>query len=161
MEDEVKQRKLEHVNIALEQDISIPQRASWNDVHFVHQALPEVNLDEIDTSVRFLGHTLRYPIFISSLTGGHPDVTNINRNLAQAAEHYGLALGVGSQRAAIINPAVASSYSVTRDHAPSAFLIANIGAPQLIPQSRHVPFTLVQVQSAIDMTCGDVQAAAF
>ncbi len=151
MEDEVKQRKLEHVNIALKQDVSVPQHANWNDIHFVHQALPEVDLDEIDTSVTFLGHTLRYPIFISSLTGGHPDVTTINRNLAQAAERYGLALGVGSQRAAIINPAVASSYSVTRDHAPSTFLIANIGAPQLIPQTRHVPFTLAQVQSAIDM----------
>ena len=158
MEDEVKQRKLEHVNIALEQDISVPQRANWNDIHFVHQALPEVDLDEIDTSVTFLGHTLRYPIFISSLTGGHPDVTTINRNLAQAAQQYGLALGVGSQRAAIINPAVASSYSVTRDHAPNAFLIANIGAPQLISQSRHAPFTLTQVQSAIDMIRADALA---
>src|SRR2546421_7825024 len=142
MTEEVKQRKIEHVGIALGQDISAQQRANWNDIQFVHQALPEVDLDEIDTSVTFLGHTLRYPIFISSLTGGHPDVTNINRNLAQAAEHYGLALGVGSQRAAIINPAVASSYSVTRDHAPSTFLVANIGAPQLILQNRHVPFTL-------------------
>jgi isopentenyl-diphosphate delta-isomerase len=151
MQDKVKQRKIEHVNIALEQDISVPQRANWSDVQFVHQSLPEVDLNEIDTSVTFLGHTLRYPIFISSLTGGHPDLTNINRNLAQAAQHYGLALGVGSQRAAIVNPAVASSYAVTREHAPSAFLIANIGAPQLISQAGHAPFTLAQVQSAIDM----------
>jgi isopentenyl-diphosphate delta-isomerase len=151
MQDNVKQRKIEHVNIALEQDISVPQRANWSDVHFVHQSLPEVDLDDIDTSVTFLGHTLRYPIFISSLTGGHPDLTNINRNLAQAAQQYGLALGVGSQRAAILNPAVASSYAVTREHAPSAFLIANIGAPQLISQASHAPFTLAQVQSAIDM----------
>ncbi len=151
MEDEVKQRKLEHVTIALEQGISVPQLANWNDIHFVHQALPEVNMDEIDTTVTFLGYPLRYPIFISSLTGGHPDVVTINRNLAQAAEHYGLALGVGSQRAAIINPAVAASYAVTRDHAPNALLIANIGAPQLIPQNHHAPFTLAQVQSAIAM----------
>jgi hypothetical protein len=110
-----------------------------------------VNLDEVDTSVKFLGHTLRYPIFISSLTGGHPDVTSINRNLARAAEEYGLALGVGSQRAGIINPEVAASYAVTRQHAPHTFLIANIGAPQLIEQSRHAAFTLEQVQRAIDM----------
>src|SRR5947199_2452528 len=115
MEDEVKQRKIEHVNIALEQDVSVPQRANWNDIHFVHQALPEVDLDEVDTSVNLLGHTLRYPIFISSLTGGHPDVTNINRNLARVAEQYGLALGVGSQRAAIVNPEVVPSYAVTRE----------------------------------------------
>src|SRR5579883_2795321 len=151
MSEEVQQRKIEHVSIALGQDVSVPQRANWNDIQFVHQALPEVDLDSIDTSVTFLGHTLRYPLFISSLTGGHPDVTRINQNLAQAAEHYGLALGVGSQRAAIVNPGVSDSYSITREQAPNAFLIANIGAPQLIPQQRHAPFTLEQVQRAIDM----------
>jgi isopentenyl-diphosphate delta-isomerase len=151
MSDEIKQRKIEHVTIALEQDVSVPQRANWNDVQLVHQSLPEVDLDDVDTSVSFLGNTLRYPIFISSLTGGHPDVTHINQNLARAAEQYGLALGVGSQRAAIANPDLASSYAVTRDNAPHAFLIANIGAPQLIPQTRHAPFTFEQIQRAIDM----------
>ncbi len=96
MTDEVRQRKIEHVSVALGQDVSVAQRASWNDIQFVHQALPEVDLDAIDTSVTFLGHHLRYPIVISSLTGGHPDVTSINRNLARAAERYGLVLGVGS-----------------------------------------------------------------
>ncbi|MFL5624261.1 MAG: type 2 isopentenyl-diphosphate Delta-isomerase [Ktedonobacteraceae bacterium] len=151
MTDEVKQRKIEHVSTALGQDVSAPQRANWNDVQFVHQALPEVDLDEIDTSVTFLGHKLRYPIFMSSLTGGHPDVIVINRNLARAAEEYGLALGVGSQRAAIVNPDVTSSYAVTRENAPHAFLIANIGAPQLIPQARHPAFTFAQAQQAVDM----------
>ncbi len=151
MTDEIKQRKIEHVSIALGQDVSVPQHANWNDIRFVHQALPEVNLDEIDTSVTFLGRTLRYPIFISSLTGGHPDVLAINANLARAAEEYGVALGVGSQRAAIVNPEVASSYAVTRENAPKAFLIANIGAPPLIPQAHHAAFTLEQAQRAIDM----------
>src|SRR5437868_715347 len=151
MTDEVKQRKIEHVSVALGQDVSVPQRANWGDIQFVHQALPEVDLDEINTSVNFLGHSLRYPIFISSLTGGHPDVMSINRNLARAAEHYGLALGVGSQRAGIINPDVAATYAVTRQHAPNTFLIANIGAPQLIAQPRHPAFTLEQVEQAINM----------
>jgi isopentenyl-diphosphate Delta-isomerase len=158
MTDEVKQRKIEHVNIALGQDISVAQRANWNDVQFVHQALPEVDLDEIDTSVTFLGHTLRYPIFISSLTGGHHDVISINRNLARAAEHYGLALGVGSQRAAIVNPEVISSYAITREHAPNTFLIANIGAPQLIAQPRHAPFTIEQVKHAVTMIAANALA---
>src|SRR5437763_15013192 len=151
MSDEVKKRKIEHVSIALGQDVSVAQRANWNDIQFVHQALPEVDLEKIDTSVTFLGHGLRYPIFMSSLTGGHPDVTSINRNLARAAEHCGLALGVGSQRAAIVNPDVASTYAVTRQHAPHAFLIANIGAPQLIAQARHPAFPLEQARQAIDM----------
>ena len=151
MSDEVKQRKIEHVNIALGQDISVAQSANWNDVQFVHQALPEVDLDEIDTSVSFFGHGLRYPIFISSLTGGHDDVTSINRNLARAAEHYGLVLGVGSQRAGIVNPEVISSYAITREHAPKTYLIANIGAPQLIAQAHHAPFTIEQVEHAVTM----------
>jgi isopentenyl-diphosphate Delta-isomerase len=151
MTDEVKQRKIEHVNIALGQDISVAQSANWNDVQFVHQALPEVDLDDIDTSVSFLGHRLRYPIFISSLTGGHDDVTAINRNLARAAEYYGLAFGVGSQRAGIVNPEVISSYAITREHAPKTFLIANIGAPQLIAQAHHAPFTIEQVEHAVTM----------
>nr|BBH89168.1 type 2 isopentenyl-diphosphate Delta-isomerase [Thermosporothrix sp. COM3] len=151
MTDEVKQRKLEHVKIALEEDVAVPQRANWNDVHFVHQSLPEVNLDAIDMSVEFLGQRLRYPIFISSLTGGHPDVTTINRNLARAAEEYGLALGVGSQRAALVNAEVEGSFAITRQQAPHAFLIANIGAPQLIAQEGHPAFTLEQIQRAISM----------
>ncbi len=158
MNEEVKQRKIEHVSVALGQDVSVAQRANWNDIQFVHQALPEVDLDEIDTSVTFLGRKLRYPIFISSLTGGHPDVTSINANLARAAEYYGLALGVGSQRAAIVNPDVSNSYAVTRQQAPNTFLIANIGAPQLIKQARHEPFTLEQVQRAIDMIGADALA---
>jgi isopentenyl-diphosphate Delta-isomerase len=113
--------------------------------------LPEVDLDEIDTSVTFLGHKLRYPIFMSSLTGGHNDVISINRNLARAAEHYDLALGVGSQRAGIVNPEVTNSYAITREHAPNTFLIANIGAPQLIAQSGHAPFTIEQVERAVSM----------
>ncbi|GHO54200.1 type 2 isopentenyl-diphosphate Delta-isomerase [Ktedonobacter robiniae] len=151
MTDEVKQRKIEHVNIALERDVSAPQQANWSDIRLVHQALPEVDLDAVDTSVEFLGQRLRYPLFISSLTGGHPDVLTINRNLARAAEEYGLALGVGSQRAAIVNPEVSDSFAVTREQAPHAFLIANIGAPQLIAQERHAPFTIEQVQRATAM----------
>ena len=158
MSDEVKQRKIEHVNIALGQDISVAQSANWNDVQFVHQALPEVDLDEIDTSVSFFGHRLRYPIFISSLTGGHDDVTSINRNLARAAEHYGLALGVGSQRAGIVNPEVIGSYAITREHAPKTYLIANIGAPQLIAQAHHAPFTIEQVEHAITMISANALA---
>lgn len=151
MADEVQQRKVEHVQIALQQDLAVPQAASWRDIRLVHQALPEVDLDTLDTSVCFLGQHLRYPILISAMTGGHVDVTQINCNLARAAERYGLALGVGSQRAGILNPDVAASYAVTRQAAPHAFLIANVGAPQLIPQARAAAFTLEQVQRAVQM----------
>src|SRR5512146_1386755 len=112
MSDEVKQRKIEHVTIALENDIAAPQQASWADVRLVHRALPEVNLEDIDTSVEFLGGHLRHPIFVSSLTGRHPDVAAINERLATIAGEYGLAMGGGSQRAALVTPKLATTYAV-------------------------------------------------
>ncbi|HET8908198.1 MAG TPA: type 2 isopentenyl-diphosphate Delta-isomerase [Ktedonobacterales bacterium] len=151
MTDEVKQRKIEHVAIALEHDIAAPQQASWADVRLVHRALPEVDLDEIDTSVEFLGARLRYPIFISSLTGGHPDVAAINARLATIAGEYGLAMGVGSQRAALVTPALEETYSIVRATASSALLIANVGAPQLIEQQRHPAFTVEDARRAVAM----------
>lgn len=151
MVEEVQRRKAEHVQMALKQDISAQQEASWRDIRLVHQALPEVDLDTLDMSVSFLGHPLRYPILISAMTGGHPDVARINRHLALAAERYGLALGVGSQRAGILNSTLAESYTVARQAAPGAFLIANIGAPQLIPQARSAPFTKEHIIRAIEM----------
>ncbi len=151
MSDEVKQRKIEHVTIALENDIAAPQQATWADVRLVHRALPEVDLDDIDTSVDFLGSRLRYPIFISSLTGGHPDVATINERLATIAGEYGLAMGVGSQRAALVTPELAATYAVVQAAAPNAFLIANVGAPQLIEQKRHPAFTVTDAHRAVEM----------
>ncbi len=158
MSDEVKRRKAEHVAVALQRDISAPQAASWADVHLIHRALPEMDEDEIDTSVTFLGKRLRHPIFISSLTGGHPDVIAINERLASVAEEYGLAMGVGSQRAAVVAPELAATYSVVRERAPHAFRIANIGAPQLIAQRRHPAFTVADVRRAVQMIGADALA---
>ncbi|WP_376793767.1 type 2 isopentenyl-diphosphate Delta-isomerase [Thermogemmatispora sp.] len=158
MTDEIKQRKLEHITVALEEGIGVGQRAGWRDIHLVHQALPEVDLEEVDTTTFFLGRRLASPVVISALTGGHPEAVSINRNLARAAERYGLALGVGSQRAALVNPALASTYAVVREEAPHAFLIANIGAPQLIDQVRHSAFTRTQVEEAIAMIEADALA---
>jgi|SRR5579871_627104 isopentenyl-diphosphate delta-isomerase len=158
MSDEVKQRKIEHVNVSLQNDVSAPQSASWGDVRLVHQALPEVDLEEIDTGVEFLGKRLGYPIFVSSLTGGHPDVAGINARLATIAEEYGLAMGVGSQRAALADPALAATYRVVREHAPHAFLIANIGAPQLIAQRNRPAFAPEQARAAVEMIGADALA---
>jgi isopentenyl-diphosphate delta-isomerase len=151
MTDQIKQRKLEHVAASLENDVSAPQTASWNDVRLVHQALPEVDLDDIDTSVGFLGQRLKYPVLVSSLTGGHPDVAGINKILATIAEEYGLAMGVGSQRAALVNPSLSGTYRIVRETAPHAFLIANIGVPQLISQKTHPALGLEDARRAVEM----------
>ena len=151
MTEQIKQRKTEHVNISLQNDIAAPQAASWADIRLVHRALPEVDLDEIDLSTDFLGAQLRHPLWISSLTGGHPDVAAINERLGKVAEEYGLAMGVGSQRAALGAEALEETYRIARANAPTAFLVANIGAPQLIEQKGRAAFTAEQARAAVEM----------
>ena len=98
---------------------------------FVHNALPECDMGAIDLSARFLGRTLSSPLFISAMTGGHPGTKEVNARLARAAEHFGIGMGVGSQRAALENPELADTFAVVRDEAPHAFIVANLGAVQL------------------------------
>jgi isopentenyl-diphosphate delta-isomerase len=123
-------RKLDHIRICLEEQVEAGD-PGFSDVHLVHSALPGLDLDRINTSVRFLGHRLRSPLFIAGMTGGHPSTTGINRRLAAAAEHFGIGMGVGSQRAALENPELEGSFTVVREEAPTAFLCANLGAVQL------------------------------
>lgn len=158
MSEDIARRKIEHVTTALSHDLAAPQAATWADIHLIHQALPEVDLSEIATGAEFLGKRLRAPIFISSLTGGHAEVAIINARLARAAERFGLAMGVGSQRAALADPVLAGTYAVVREQAPTAFLIANIGAPQLIPQARKTPYTLADAHRAVGMIQADALA---
>ncbi|MDD1666619.1 MAG: type 2 isopentenyl-diphosphate Delta-isomerase [Methanomicrobiales archaeon] len=105
--------------------------SGFSDVRLVHAALPECSLQEIDTGVRFLGHALASPLFIAAMTGGHRDAIPINRNLAAAAERFGIGMGVGSQRAALEDPDLEDSFTVVREAAPRAFLCANLGVVQL------------------------------
>lgn len=123
-------RKMDHLRICSETDIETG-RTGFDDVHLVHCALPECNMDTIDYSVEFLGHRLGSPLFIAAMTGGHPDTAEVNRVLAAAAEKYGLAIGVGSQRAALEKPELADSFSIVRETAPHAFVCGNLGAVQL------------------------------
>ncbi len=101
------------------------------DIRFVHNALPECDMGKIDLTSRFLNHTFSSPLFISAMTGGHPGTKDTNARLARAAERYGIGMGVGSQRAALENPSLADTFSVVRDEAPHAFLVANLGVVQL------------------------------
>jgi isopentenyl-diphosphate delta-isomerase len=124
-------RKLEHLRICLERDVQSLTPTGLEDVRLVHAAAPEINLDDVDTSCTFLGHRLRGPLMVTAITGGHAEATPINRNIAEAIEKLGLAMGVGSQRAAIEDAALTESFEVVRKSAPTAFLVGNIGAAQL------------------------------
>ncbi len=124
-------RKTEHLRISLEEDVRFRNLTTGLErYHFVHKALPEINRDHIDLSVTLLGKHLNAPLFISSMTGGTEEAEAINKNLALAAQTYGLGMGVGSQRAALEEPALSYTYQV-RDVAPDILLLANLGAVQL------------------------------
>ena len=123
-------RKLDHLRICAECDVESGD-AGFADIRFVHNALPECDMGTIDVSSRFLNHTFSSPLFISAMTGGHPGTKDTNARLARAAERYGIGMGVGSQRAALENPSLADTFSVVRDEAPHAFLVANLGVVQL------------------------------
>ena len=127
----IEDRKADHINITLEKDVRGRDiTTGFERYRFVHQALPEIALADVDTSTELWGRKVRVPFLISSMTGGAPRAQEINRNLATAAQELGIAMGVGSQRAALQNPDLAPTYQV-RPYAPDVPIFANLGAVQL------------------------------
>jgi len=125
-------RKIEHLKICATSSVeSRKVSAGFEDVTLIHRALPELDMNMLDLSVDFLGKRLKAPFLIASITGGHPDTIPVNSALAAAAEELGVGIGVGSQRAAIDDPAQEESFRVVRDEAPNAFVYGNVGAAQI------------------------------
>ncbi|HYL04704.1 MAG TPA: type 2 isopentenyl-diphosphate Delta-isomerase [Thermoanaerobaculia bacterium] len=122
-------RKAEHIRLALEERMQLGVNY-FDAYHFEHAALPEIDFDDVDPGVDFLGRRLAAPLLISSMTGGTEAAGLINRNLAAGAERTGIAVGLGSQRKALEDPAKADTFQV-REVAPSVPLLANLGAVQL------------------------------
>ncbi|MEH2442049.1 type 2 isopentenyl-diphosphate Delta-isomerase [Nostoc sp.] len=124
-------RKADHIRICLEEDVQSHQITNGLERYrFTHSCLPEINHDDIDISTAFLGKHLDAPLLISSMTGGTEQAATINRRLAQVAQYYKIAMGVGSQRVAVEKPQVADTFAV-RKYAPDVLLFANLGAVQL------------------------------
>ena len=150
-------RKAEHVKIVLDRPVEGRHRY-WNDIELVHRAVPEVDFDEVDAGVELFGHRLRAPLVITGMTGGFPDATTINGNLARAAAEVGVAMGVGSERAAVVKGQYPESYACLAAHdIPLRF--ANFGAPQLIPQKPGDPVVgLAEVRQAMELIRADLLA---
>jgi len=127
----IKARKLNHLQISLQDDILTKMSNGFEKYSFEYDALPEINFDDIDTSVEFLGKQLSIPLMISSLTGGIKDAININETLARFAEDYSLAMCVGSERILLSNEELVTNGFNLRRIAPNILLFANMGAVQL------------------------------
>ncbi len=146
----IEDRKAEHIRINLEENVQFPHLTTGLErFRFMHQALPELNLRDIDSSVTLFGKTLSAPILISSMTGGTEVANRLNQRLAEAAQTNRIAMGLGSQRAGLRNPEVAYSYQV-RQIAPDILLFGNLGAVQL-----NYGYGVAECQRAVDMIEAD------
>ena len=145
----IQRRKGDHVEIVANEDLS-QDYVYWDDIKLVHNPLPEVDLEEVDTSVTIFGRRLKAPLIISAMTGGYGKAEEINRNLASVAEDFGIGMGVGSQRAALENPEVARTYSVIKEF-EIPLRIGNLGVPQLIKQGLTAPLGIEEGKAAMEM----------
>src|SRR5262245_10947903 len=144
------QRKKEHLELCLDPTSVTGRSGTGLDQYsFVHNALPELDVEEVDVSTSFLEKQLKAPILISSMTGGFELARRVNRNLASAAQKLGVAMGVGSQRVAIEAPSVVDSFEV-RDVAPDILLFGNFCAVQ-----RNYGYTIDHCRKAVEMIGAD------
>jgi isopentenyl-diphosphate Delta-isomerase len=148
-EQPLERRKADHIRINLDENVASGLTNGLERYRFTHEALPELDAAEIDLSITVLGKPLRAPLLVSSMTGGTEQARWINRNLAAAAQAAGVAMGVGSTRAAVEHPELSNTFCV-RDVAPDILLMANIGAVQL-----NYGFSIDQCRRAIDLMQAD------
>lgn len=142
-------RKADHIRINLEEDVRSTRTTGLEKVHFLHQALPDLDLDRVDLGQTLFHRPVAAPILISSMTGGTLEAGNLNRILAEAAQETGIAMGLGSQRAMLEHPESAGTFRV-RPYAPDILLFANLGAVQL-----NYSYGVEHCQRAVDMAEAD------
>lgn len=154
MTRETMKRKEEHIKISLNQDVQARRiTTGFEDVHFIHKALPEIDKQKIDLSTNVFDHNFEAPLIVGAITGGTPTAIKINATIAKAVEELGLGMGVGSQRAAIEDKELEKTFSVARENAPTAFLVANVGGVQLVNE-----YDLKEAQVAVKMIEADALA---
>jgi isopentenyl-diphosphate delta-isomerase len=154
LDDMIGERKADHIEVCLKEDAQSRRATTgFEDVHLVHKALPEIERKKIDISTTVFGYKFSAPLFVGAMTGGTEKATKINAAIAEAVEELHLGMGVGSQRIAIDNPKLERSFSIVREKAPTAFILANIGAPQLFGK-----YGVKEAKKAVEMVKANVLA---
>ena len=144
----IQNRKDAHLALA---DAQYNPRANsgFDSVRFMPNALPQVALDEVDSSVRVFAEDAscacsasasacstsanpsflwRSPLYINAMTGGSSNAQKINAQLARVAAKTGVAIASGSLSAALQNNALSATFSVIRSENPRGFVMANVSA---------------------------------
>lgn len=129
---ETPQRKAEHIDIVVNENVDFDISNGLDDVKLIHHAVPELSLEEISTDVCVLGKHLAAPIMIAAMTGGHPAAYRVNSSLSEVAEAFKIGFSLGSQRAALEDSRFEYTYRIAREKAPTALIFGNIGVPQLL-----------------------------
>lgn len=151
---QINNRKDEHIRICLERNVEARSvRTGFEDIFLIHKALPEINLRDVKTETVFLKHRFSAPIIVESMTGGTERAMEINAIIASVVEELGLGMGVGSQRAALKNPSLERTFKIVRERAPRAFMISNIGGPQIIME-----YGVKEIKRAVEMIEADALA---
>lgn len=154
MAEKTRKRKADHIRIATSYNVQAQKATTgFEDVYFVHKALPEIDREKIDLSTTVFNHKFSAPIIISALTGGTQEAKKINATIAKVVETLGLGMGVGSQRAALEDRRLEKTFSIVRKKAPTAFLIANIGGVQLVRG-----YATKEARKAVEMIDADALA---
>jgi isopentenyl-diphosphate delta-isomerase len=152
--EKTRKRKADHIRIATTYNVQARKNTTgFEDIHFVHKALPEIDKEKIDLATNVFNHRFSAPIMVSALTGGTSEAEKINAVIATVVEELGLGMGVGSQRAALEDRRLEKTFAVVRKKAPTAFLVANIGGVQLVRG-----YGIREVQKAIEMIDADAIA---
>lgn len=154
MSKEIRKRKADHIRISLNHNVQARKTTTgFEDIYFVHKALPEVDKRKIDLSTTVFNHKFAAPLIAGAITGGTLEAERINATIAEAVEELKLGMGVGSQRAAVEDKKLEKTFTIARKKAPTAFLIANIGGVQLING-----YGLKEVKKAVEMIEADAIA---
>lgn len=154
MTKETRKRKADHIRISLNHNVQARKvTTGFEDTHLIHNALPEIDKQDIDLSTTVFNHKFSAPLIVGAITGGTPEAAKINAAIAEAVEELGLGMGVGSQRVAIEDKTLEKTFAIARKKAPTAFLIANLGGVQLVHG-----YGLKEVKKAVEMIDADAIA---